>query len=230
SFRIGTRPTVAVMASPARAREAAIAAAVFAHHPGLAGPVDDGLPAPLEGGDVLVLDGRRVLVGVGARSTAAAVEHLAGRLLADGTAEEVVAVPLPRDRAVMHLDTVITMVDVDLCTGFPPVLATTRAARLRRGAGGGVRVDTVDDLAAYLGVEVVPTGGDAAGQAREQWSDANNVVALAPRVVVAYDRNVATNDRLVAAGVEVITVPSSELGRGRGGPHCMTCPVGRRPL
>ncbi len=209
-----------------------------------AAPGPSGSPdGPLEGGDVLVAGPGVLLVGIGARTYPAAVERLARAMFADdrgGRASppirEVVAVELPHERAVIHLDTVMTMVDHDVFTVYPPVIASVRAFRLRP-APSGLAVREEPDLASALagalglgGVRFLPTGGDRLDQQREQWSDANNVLALAPGVVLAYDRNVATNELLSAAGVDVLTVPSSELGRGRGGPRCLTCPVNRQPV
>jgi arginine deiminase len=138
----------------------------------------------------------------------------------------------------MHLDTVMTMIDRDAMTVFPDVVNAARVWEIRPGdtpelpvvepfrGGGGV----VHALEQALGVDrmrVLPTGGDAFGSEREQWDDGNNLLCLKPGVVIAYDRNVSTNTRLRRAGIEVITVPGSELGRGRGGSHCMSCPVER---
>ncbi|MFN0092408.1 MAG: arginine deiminase [Acidimicrobiales bacterium] len=235
---------VGAMAKPVRRREANHLEVIHRWHPLFAGEPfelwrrgEDGSPGSIEGGDVLVIGGGAVLCGVSERTTAPAVEALAARLFAAGQAHVVLAVELPKVRSFMHLDTVVTMADHDAFVVFPGVLDRLRAWRLRPAEGPGeLVVEPVADLAgaiaAALGlraIRVVLTGGNRVDQEREQWDDGNNVLALAPGVVVAYDRNVDTNSMLRREGIEVLTIPGSELSRGRGGPRCMSCPIERGP-
>jgi arginine deiminase len=147
------------------------------------------------------------------------------------------AVVMTKDRAHMHLDTVFTLLDRDKVTAYPKVVGNVRAISLRPGTNGKFHVteeeDFISAVADALGVssvQVVETGGDAYQQEREQWDDGNNVVALEPGVVVAYERNTYTISAMRQAGVEVVTIEGFELGKGRGGGHCMTCPLERDPL
>ena len=189
----------------------------------------------LEGGDIMPIGNSTVIVGLGERSTGRMVEHLARSLFAAGAAERIIVCRMLQERAYMHLDTVFNFVDRDVVTMFPPVVEQMRVFSIRPGAGDSA-FDIVEEegllpaIADALGIRelrVVPTGGNRFESAREQWDDANNVVAVEPGVVFGYSKNTHTNRALRQAGIEVIEIEGSELGKGRGGCHCMTCPIAR---
>lgn len=189
--------------------------------------------ASLEGGDMMPAGNGAVLIGISERSTGRMIEHVALALFAVGAASRVIAVTIPPSRTYMHLDTVFTFVDVDKATGFLPVVETAPAISLRPGDKRGtldVRPEpsftgAVEDALGIRKLDVIPTGGDDYQQAREQWDSGSNFLALEPGVVVGYHKNEFTNRKLRDHGVEVIEIEGFELGKGRGGAHCMTCPI-----
>jgi arginine deiminase len=226
-------------AMPARDRESHLTQLVYEHHPRFAhiprihGPRLE----HLEGGDVLVLGDGVIAVGVGERTTPAGLERLARQCFAHELAATVLAVPIAQDRATMHLDTVVTMVDVDAFVMYPAVADTLQAWTVTEGSGTELSIDEpapfLEAAAKALQIDrlrVIDTGLDAVTAEREQWDDGNNTLAISPRRAIAYERSVETNARLEAAGIEVIPIPGSELGTGRGGPRCMSCPITRDPV
>ncbi|MFC7676768.1 arginine deiminase [Mycolicibacterium sp. GCM10028919] len=238
SFWIGSRVAITSLALPARVRETSLTDLIYAHHPRFLGVrrAYESRSAPVEGGDVLLLAPGVVAVGVGERTTPAGAEALARTLFDDDLAHTVLAVPIAQERAQMHLDTVCTMVDHDAVVMYPNIVDSLSAFTIHR-TGSGVKIDGaapfVKAAADAMGIgklRVIDTGLDPVTAEREQWDDGNNTLALAPGVVVAYERNAETNARLADSGIEVLPISASELGTGRGGPRCMSCPVARDPL
>ncbi|QWF80278.1 Arginine deiminase [Amycolatopsis sp. CA-230715] len=236
---IGDRVAISSLTMPARRRETAVLDLVYAYHPRFrqAARAYGAHSAPIEGGDVMLLAPGVLAVGVGERTTPAGAESLARSVFADDIVHTVLAVPIEQERATMHLDTVCTMVGADAVVMYPLARDSLVAYTMRPDDDGGVRVDGpapfLTAAAQAMGIDrlrVIDTGLDPVTAEREQWDDGNNTLALAPGVVVGYERNSETNARLEEAGIEVLAIAGSELGSGRGGPRCMSCPVLRDPV
>jgi arginine deiminase len=239
SVWVRDRVAVTSLAMPARRRETTLTRAIYTHHPRFAGTELVYGPdlEPVEGGDVLLLAPGVLAVGVGERTTPAGAERLARKVFAAHLVRTILVVPIAQERATMHLDTVCTMVDVDAVVMYPKIADTLQAYTVTADENGEPFVRPARPFLAAaaeaMGIDrlrTIDTGLDPVTAEREQWDDGNNTLAIAPRLCVAYERNIETNAQLENAGIEVIRISGSELGSGRGGPRCMSCPVERAPL
>jgi len=245
SVWVRDRVVITSLAMPARKRETQLTELIYTRHPRFAGtPTMHGAHLEhVEGGDVLLLAPGVIAVGVGERTTPAGAERLARQCFQAGLAHTVLAVPIAQERATMHLDTICTLVDTDKLVVYPNVADSLTAFTVTPTGSIEDDGDLVLDVAPpepflvaaakAMGIDTlhqIDTGLDPVTAEREQWDDGNNTLALAPRVAVAYERNDETNSRLEAAGIEVVRIAGSELGSGRGGPRCMSCPISRDPL
>lgn len=241
---VGNGMGVHHMSTTARRRESLLLQYMFKHNKKFAPEgselwYDYNHDYSIEGGDILILNKETVAVGLSARTTAPAIERFAENMLNKSTFKKVLVFDIPKKRAFMHLDTVFTMVDYDKFTIHPEIEGPLQLFEITLDKDGKAHFSSVTDSLDHIlrkilnlpAVQLIRCGGDdlLAAQ-REQWNDGSNTLAIAPGKVITYDRNYVTNKILDKQGIRVLTIPNSELSRGRGGPRCMSCPINRDDL